>query len=433
MSAAIEASFRTHPIGGLGPGFGYRMPMFSWLKKMFSGKAPAPPEQPTAVPGDDEAPTVNDPVVGFYVDPHASNLPTDIVVGHGLLILHALTCERMHLDGVDVGDPAAGPHSEPGRFLGFFNVPPGPHTMLIEHQGRRSSWSFELAPNGTQMRSCDWQRGGLVEPDADVQQQQRDQARSGATLRSGALRPWPLASVFFQGAPEQVAIDGHTVPAEATRAFFGVTGLAPGDHRLRLGDLTMPLKLREAARVLLTCRPGGAEIQDGQSGTMLIKVLMMHAPREALWPLSAIAPTLAPTASAAAVDAPSAAPAAPAPTPEPAPAGPPRFTDADLEQLRATFSRLQSEYDEHTIAEYVETLRRHYIQDREMAQQADYFTRYTTELHLQVEALPRITASQAMTHLRYLSEDLQDTGVTALATLGRKLSAALDKASAAAN
>jgi len=64
---------------------------------------------------------------------------------------------------------------------------------------------------------------------------------------------------------------------------------------------------------------------------------------------------------------------------------PPRFTDADLEQLRATFSRLQAEYDEHNIAEYVETLRRHYIQDREMALQADYFTRYTAELHVQVE------------------------------------------------
>jgi hypothetical protein len=124
---------------------------------------------------------------------------------------------------------------------------------------------------------------------------------------------------------------------------------------------------------------------------------------------------------------------APPATPESTPGGPPRFNDADLEHLRATFTRLQSEYEEQTIAEYVEILRRHYIQDREMAQQADYFIRYTAELQLQVEALPRITASQAMTHLRYLSEDLQDTGVSALAALGRKLSAALDKAGTAAN
>jgi hypothetical protein len=66
-----------------------------------------------------------------------------------------------------------------------------------------------------------------------------------------------------------------------------------------------------------------------------------------------------------------------------------------------------------------------------MARQSDYFIRYTTELLTHIETLPRLTASQAMTHLRYLSEDLQDTGVGALATLGRKLSAALDKASAA--
>lgn len=423
-------SFRTHPIGGLRPGFGYRIPMFSWLKKMFSGKAAqAPQEQPTAAPADDEAPTVSDPVVGYYVDPHAPNLPTDIVVGHGLVILHALTCDRLLLDGVDVGDPVSRAPEQP--FLGFFNVPPGRHTLVLERQGQRSSWSFELAPNATELRSCDWSRGGLVAADADTEQQQRDQARSGASLRSGALRPWPLASVFFQGAPESVTIDGHAVPTEATRVFFGVTGLAPGAHQVRLGDATVALKLPESARVLLSCGPGGAEVQDGHPGTMLIKVLMMHAPREALWPLSAMVPELAAPITEPIAEPP--ASSAPPATPESTPGGPPRFNDADLEHLRATFTRLQSEYEEQTIAEYVEILRRHYIQDREMAQQADYFIRYTAELQLQVEALPRITASQAMTHLRYLSEDLQDTGVSALAALGRKLSAALDKAGTAAN
>lgn len=413
--------------------------MFSWLKKMFTGKAPAPQEQSTAVPGDDQAPTVSDPVVGFYVDPHAGNLPTDIVAGHGLLLLHALTCDRLLVDGVDVGDPVTSPHPRhQGDFLGFFNVPPGPHTLVAVRQDQRSSWSFELAPNTIQVRSCDWQRGGLVDADADTEQRQRDQARSGASLRSGALRPWPLASVFFQGAPERVTIDGHEVPAEATRAFFGVTGLPPGAHQLRLGEALVPLKLPEAARVLLSCGPGGAEVQDGQPATMLIKVLMMHAPREALWPLGAIAPaqadigTPAPAASPEPTPEPIAAPIIASPVPAPTASGTPQFLDADLEHLRATFARLQSDYADHTIAEYVEVLRRHYIQDHEMAKQADYFTRYTTELHVQVEALPRITASQAMTHLRYLSEDLQDTGVSALATLGRKLSAALDKASSAA-
>ncbi len=410
--------------------------MFSWLKKMFGGKAaPASQEQPPAVPGDDEAPTVSDPVVGFYVDPRATNLPADILVGHGVIVLQELKCERLHIDGVEVGDPSQPHPKHRGRFLGYFNVPPGPHTVLAEHQGRRSQWTFELAPNGTLMRRCDWEHGGLIEADADSQQQQHDQARSGASLRSGALRPWPLASVFFQDAPEQVAIDGHPVPTEATRAFFGVTGLAPGAHQIRLGEASVDLRLPDEARVLLSCGSGGAEVQDGQSGTMLIKVLMMHAPREALWPLSAlvhVAPLLPPPGF---TPDDLAAPILPPPvaTPEPAPtSGPRQFTDADLEQLRATFARLQSEYDEHTITAYVEALRRHYIQDREMAAQADYFTRYTTELHLQVEALPRLTASQAMTHLRYLSEDLQDTGVSALATLGRKLSAALDKASSAA-
>lgn len=420
---------KRHPrIGGLRPGFGYRMSMFSWLKKMFSGKAPdAAQEQSHAFPGDDEAPTVSDPVVGYYVDPRAAHLPPDIFVGHGVLILQDLQCERLHLDGVDVGDPAARPHpKQQGRFLGFFNVPPGPHTVVLEHQGRRAEWALELAPNGTQVRRCDWSRGGLVEVDADSQQQQRDQARSGASLRAGVLRPWPLASVFFQGAPQQVEIDGHPVPADATRAFFGVTGLAPGAHQLRLGDASLALKLPDEARILLSCGPGGAEVQDDKTGTMLIKVLMMHAPREALWPLSALVPNL--VAPVLTLVPPVVTPAV---TPEPAPAasGPRRFGDVDLEQLRATFTRLQAEYDEHTIAKYVDTLRSHYIQDREMAAQAEYFTRYTSELQLQVEALPRITASQAMTHLRYLSEDLQDTGVSALATLGRKLAAALDKAS----
>lgn len=410
--------------------------MFSWLKKMFTGKAPAHQEPPTAVPGDDQAPTVSDPVIGFYVDPRAAHLPTDIVTGHGFLLLPGLTCERLILDGVEVDDPVSRPHPHyQGGFVGFFNVPPGPHTLVALREGQRSSWRFELAPNATALRGCDWSREGLVEADADSEQRLRDEVRSGAALQSGALRPWPLASVFFQGAPEQVTIDGQAVPAEATRAFFGVTGLAPGAHELRLGDTAVPLRLPEAARVLLSCRPGGAEVQDGQSGTMLIKVLMMHAPREALWPLAAIAPA---APQAATPDAQPFTPTTPitpitpiTTDPEPTPSGPPSFSDADLEQLRASFARLQAEYAEHTIAEYVETLRRHYIQDHEMARQADYFTRYTTELHLHVESLPRLTASQAMTHLRYLSEDLQDTGVATLATLGRKLSAALDKASAA--
>lgn len=407
--------------------------MFSWLKKMFTGTTPAPQEHPSAVPGDDQAPTISDPAVGFYVDPRTPTLPTDIIAGHGLLLLPALTCERMLVDGVDVGDPASRPHPQhKGEFLGFFNVPPGTHTLVIERQGQRSSRRFELAPNAIAVHGCDWQRGGLVDADADTEQQQRDLARSGGLLRTGALRPWPLASVFFQGAPEQVTIDGHPVPAEATRAFFGVTGLPPGAHELRLGNISVPLNLPEAARVLLGCGPGGAEIQDGPSATMLIKVLMMHAAREALWPLSAIAPPQpTPQPTPEPTPEPLIAAAAPSPAPEPAPGGPPQFTDADLEHVRATFSRLQAVYDEHTIGEYVETVRRHYIQDREMARQSDYFIRYTTELLTHVETLPRLTASQAMTHLRYLSEDLQDTGVGALATLGRKLSAALDKASSA--
>lgn len=387
------------------------MPMFSWLKKRFGGHVPAPAAEarPPAVLSDEDVPTVSDPAVGYYVDPRARDLPTEILPGHGALMLHGLQGARLRVDGIELGDPQ-------GELTGFFNVPPGPHTVVVEHGERRSAWTFVLAPNATLVRRCDWTRGGLVEVDVDLDQQQRDQ------LRSGALRPWPLASLFFQSAPEHVTIDGAPVPAEATRAFFGVTGLAPGEHRLRLGDADLSLQLPGAARLLLICGPAGPEVQDGPTSTMLIRVLMMHAPREALWPLAAFAANppepLQPS------------PAAPAP--EPVPAGPIRFGDADLEQLRAAFSRLQADYAEDTIAEYVETLRRHDIQDREMAVQAEYFTRYTVELHQQVEALPRITASQAMTHLRYLSEDLQDTGVAALATLGRKLSAALDKASAAA-
>ena len=412
---------RHHHISGRNPGFGYRMPMFSWLKKILSGKATdAAQERPPAVPGDDDAPTVSDPVVGYYVDTRATNLPNDIFVGHGFLVIQDLLCERLNIDGVDLGEP--GSHPTQSRLLGFFNVPPGAHTVVLEHQGRRSEWTLELAPNTTLVRRCDWERGGMVEADADSQLLLRDQARSGESLRSGALRPWPLASVFLQGAPEQVEIDGNPVPAEATRAFFGVTGLAAGAHQVRLGDVTVALKLPAEARVLLSCGPGGAEVQDGKTAAMLIKVLMMHAPREALWPLSALVPSPPPPI------------VTPVVTPDPGPqaSGPRRFSDADLEQLRATFARLQSNYDEPTITEYVEILRNHYIQDREMAAQSDYFIRYTGEVLLQVEALPRITASQAMTHLRYLSEDLQDTGVSALATLGRKLSAALDKASAAA-
>lgn len=412
--------------------------MLSWLKRIFGGKpdadatddeTPGPPDSP--VPPDSEAQTVSDPALGYYVDAAAMMLPTYIVPGHGFVVLRDFQCDRILLDGVDIGDFADRDHPHfKGSFRGFFNVPPGPHTVVTEYKGQRSQWSFELAPNAAVVRRSDWGRGGLVEDDLDTESRYRDLARSGSMLQAGALRPWPLPSVFFQSAPQHVTIDGRTVPTAASRAFFGVTGLAPGRHQLRVGEFDVQLGMELDSRPLLSCSAKGVEVLEPQMAAMLIKVLMMRAPKESLWPLSALTPleqhitnaqdNLAHVANILAQATGQAT-------------GQPRqFGDADLERLRRAFSQLQADYDEHNLREYAEVLRHHYILDREMAKQADYFGRYAAEVLRHVEALPRLTAGQAMTHLRYLAEDMQDTGVAALATIGRKLGAALDKASSSA-
>ena len=401
--------------------------MLSWLKRLFAGKPTADAEDAdpsdSPVPADSEAQTVSDPAIGHYVDVTMMGLPTYIVPGHGFVVLRDFLCDRIVVDGFDIGDFATRSHPHfTGGFRGFFNVPPGPHTLVVEHDGRRSEWSFELAPNAALVRRTDWGAGGLVEDEPETERRYRELARSGSMLQAGALRPWPLANVFFQGAPQQVVIDGRTVPSTASRAFFGVTGLAPGRHQLQVGDFDVQLELGLDSRPLLGCSVKGVEVLEPQMAGMLIKVLMMHAPKEALWPLAALTPIEQHLTNAQDNLAHIAAVLAGGESKSRS------FGDADLEHLRRAFARLQERYDEHNLREYAEALRHHYILDREMARQADYFGRYGAEVLQHVEALPRLTASQAMTHLRYLGEDLQDTGVAALATLGRKLVAALDRA-----
>lgn len=355
---------------------------------------------------------------GFYVDPAGLALPMYIVPGHGFLVLRDLHCDHLHLDGFDVGNPKAAPHPHfRGGFRGYFNVPPGPHLVVAELAGRRSEWRTDLAPGDAHVRRVDWDHGGLVPDDAQTEQNYRDLARSGSMLQAGALRPWPLASLFFEDAPEHVSIDDRPVPASAPRRFFGVTGLAPGEHRLRVGDLEATFTLPVDCRALLSCANGQLDAQDPRLATPMIRLGMLRAPRAALLTVADLAP---PHHDHALADDLAALQAAlgekTANT---------RFGDGELALLRGRFAALQRDFAGPTLTAYVEVLRRCYVIDREMAAQSEFFAAYAAEVLREVVALPRLTQTHAMTYLRYLAEDLQDTGVPALGQLGQRLGAAL--------
>lgn len=356
---------------------------------------------------------------GFYFDRASAMLPHYIVPGFGFVVLRDLTCDGLIVDGVELADPKSAPHPHfRGGFRGYFNAPPGRHRIVAVLGERRATWDLELAPNAAAVRRLDYDTARWVDDEPDVAAHYQALARSGSMLQAGALRPWPGASLFFEGAPERVWIEGRVVPSSAPRGFFGVTGVPPGDRRVVVGAAELSLTLPLDCIALISCTGSEPELRDPRLGTAMIRVQMMRARREALLPFDALTPAAHHAQSAQDnLDLLTQALGGGG--------GERRFGAADLDALRRGFAALQASPSEATLGVYVQVLRRCYVIDREMAAQAEFFARYAAEVLTQVSAMPVLKQTAAMTYLRYLAEDLQDTGVESLGALGRRLAAAL--------
>lgn len=356
---------------------------------------------------------------GFYFDRAGAMLPGYIVPGFGFVVLRDLTCERLIVDGVELPDPKGAPHPHfRGGFRGYFNAPPGRHRIVAVLGERRATWDLELAPNAAAVRRLDDDTYAWVDDEPDVAAHYQALARSGSMLQAGALRPWPGACLFFEGAPERVWIEGRVVPPAAPRGFFGATGIPPGERRVILGEAELQLTLPMDCVALISCAGGEPQLLEPRLGAAMIRVQMMRAREGALIAFDALTPAAHHAQSAQdnlelLTEALGGG------------GGGRRFGAADLDALRRGFAALQAGPSEATLGAYVQVLRRCYVIDREMAAQADFFARYAAEVLAQVGAMPVLKQTAAMTYLRYLAEDLQDTGVESLGALGRRLTAAL--------
>jgi hypothetical protein len=103
----------------------------------------------------------------------------------------------------------------------------------------------------------------------------------------------------------------------------------------------------------------------------------------------------------------------------------PSFDDADMDELEAAFRAFEKKPKEAAYQRYLASLRRHYILDSEMAEQADYFLRYADAVIRHVRNVPSLKGTGAILYLQYLAQDLQDTGDERLAAKGQVLAGLL--------
>lgn len=222
-----------------------------------------------------------EPEVGHYVDIATMLMPDFVRIGHGFLVLRDLDVDRLTIDGVFIPRPDAPAPPFTGSFRGYFNVPPGAHTLIAQKRERTSTWTCDLAPNEVEVQRIDWNEGGWCEPSADGFAQFRELARSGQMLQQGALRPWPLASIYLLGAADNVWIDRKHVSNGAP--FLGITNLTPGKHLVQVGPTcSIELELRPTAMQLVDVSAGRAQLLDATMGNLMVRTMMMKAPANTL-------------------------------------------------------------------------------------------------------------------------------------------------------
>lgn len=374
------------------------------------GEAEAPARAPEDPAREEEPPgPLDDFALAF--------LPAYVRPGHGFLVLRDRLMDRLELDGFDAGNPEE-PHPKfSGGFRGYFNVPPGRHTLTAHWQDKSTTWEVEVEPNQAYVRRMDWDAGGWVDDEPGVAEHYRDLARSGSMLQAQALRPWPRPSLYFIDAPSPLVVNGRAFPFQGK--LGGLVNLPPGEIQIETASHSAGCTLPADSMQVIDFSSGKPDFVDPTLGAMLVRAYLRRAPREAL--VSYADFSALPTAEEALRTAQSAIDVMQA-----ALSGAPvrKFEDKDLETYERAFERYRVEKS-GGLPGYVEALRAHYVVDSAMAEQADYFERYAERVAAHLKAAPELTQTEALTYLRYLAEDLGDTGVEALKARGESLGALL--------
>ena len=111
---------------------------------------------------------------------------------NGFLVLRDLLVDTLVLDGVEVPDPKAkGDPEYRGAFRGYFDVPPGTHTLVGRVHGKEHAVSVVVLPGWATVKRFDG-TDGWGDDDADTVRHYRSLALSGSMREAGALRPWPI-------------------------------------------------------------------------------------------------------------------------------------------------------------------------------------------------------------------------------------------------
>src|SRR4051812_13706171 len=97
---------------------------------------------------------------------------------NGFLVLRDLLVDTLVLDGVEVPDPKAG--GDPkyrGSFRGYFDVPPGTHTLVGRVSGKEHATSVVVLPGWATVKRFDG-TDGWADDDADTERHYRALALS---------------------------------------------------------------------------------------------------------------------------------------------------------------------------------------------------------------------------------------------------------------
>ena len=146
---------------------------------------------------------------------------------NGFLVLRDLLVDTLVLDGVELPDPKATQDPQyRGSFRGYFDVPPGAHTVVARVAGKEHATTVVVLPGWATVKRFDGGSDGWGDDDAGTEQEYRHLALSGSMQEAGALRPWPVPAPA--AAPAKTRLFGGADFAWL-RATFAESRGAPAD------------------------------------------------------------------------------------------------------------------------------------------------------------------------------------------------------------
>jgi hypothetical protein len=226
-----------------------------------------------------------------------------------------------------------------------------------------------------------------------------------------AAPAFPRPALFFIKPTTPLVVDGRLCRTDGS--FGGVVNLEPGEHKVETPTHRVSCNLARDAMQVIDFSSGEPEFIDPTVGILMVRTLLRRAPPQAIMTAEELAgsptPAEALRAAESSVDLLEATLGAREPR---------IFAEQNLTELEQAYA----EWREHGAVEaYVDALRLHYIPDSQMAKQVPYFTRYAERVVAQVRESPPLATTEARRYLKYLAQDLVDTGDPGLATQGRAL------------